>query len=309
MRDDVFVAPAVHPESAGNNAQLGKAEFFIQIECGFVCTDNGVELQDAESQLFRFLQGMADKDFSATKGLAYAIGTPLFFLALLIGKLGKKGIDCLKEMKNGKQPDLIKMYGLDGNTPETLKLAGRARYELASAVAIAAEKGPGESLLADLKNISEHLDPDRPEASSLISGSKDAQKLAVALVNSDYSLEELGRLAIEFGSMQDGEHRAEEAKNLLEGLEKQIAEKEVQIKASSKEVGEKSLYNQNSRKIEDSFDKDLAKKEKEAEKILRENGRDASGKKLTKTEKIKMKAEDKARNNARKPGKGHTQEQ
>ena len=255
------------------------------------------------------LSGMTDKDFSATKGLAYAIGTPLFFLALLIGKLGKKGIDCLKEMKNGKQPDLIKMYGLDGNTPEALKLAGRARYELASAVAIAAEKGPGESLLADLKNISEHLDPDRPEASSLISGSKDAQKLAVALVNSDYSLEELGRLAIEFGSMQDGEHRAEEAKNLLESLEKQIAEKEVQIKASSKKVGEKSLYNQNSRKIEDSFNKDLAKKEKEAEKILRENGRDASGKKLTKTEKIKMKAEDKARNNARKPGKGHTQEQ
>lgn len=255
------------------------------------------------------ISGMADKDFSATKGLAYAIGTPLFFLALLIGKLGKKGIDCLKEMKNGKQPDLIKMYGLDGNTPETLKLAGRARYELASAVAIAAEKGPGEGLLADLKNISEHLDPDRPEASSLISGSKDAQKLAVALVNSDYSLEELGRLAIEFGSMQDGEHRAEEAKNLMEGLEKKMAEKEVQIKASSKEVGEKSLYNQNSRKIEDSFDKALAKKEKEAEKILRENGRNASGKKLTKTEKIKMKAEDKARNNARKPGKGHTQEQ
>lgn len=255
------------------------------------------------------LSGMTDKDFSATKGLAYTIGTPLFFLALLIGKLGKKGIDCLKEMKNGKQPDLIKMYGLDGNTPEALKLAGRARYELASAVAIAAEKGPGESLLADLKNISEHLDPDRPEASSLISGSKDAQKLAVALVNSDYSLEEMGRLAIEFGSMQDGEHRAEEAKNLLEGLEKQIAEKEVQIKASSKEVGEKSLYNQNSRKIEDSFDKDLSKKKKEAEKILRENGRDASGKKLTKTEKIKMKAEDKARNNARKRGKGHTQEQ
>jgi len=63
MRDDIFERSVFLPESAWDHAQLNEAELAIKSKSAFVCPDNGIELQDAESAFFCPAHGVADKRF------------------------------------------------------------------------------------------------------------------------------------------------------------------------------------------------------------------------------------------------------
>ena len=63
MRDDIFEHSVLLSESAWDHAQLNKSELAIKSKCAFVCPDNGIELQDAESAFFCPTHGVADKCF------------------------------------------------------------------------------------------------------------------------------------------------------------------------------------------------------------------------------------------------------
>ena len=63
MRDDVLKGTVLLPESAWDYAKLNESELAIQCKSAFVCPDDGIELQDAESEFFCPTYGVADKCF------------------------------------------------------------------------------------------------------------------------------------------------------------------------------------------------------------------------------------------------------
>lgn len=52
MRNDVLIMSVFHQETAGNNTQLCKAQFFIQAQGRFIGADYGIELQNMETEFF-----------------------------------------------------------------------------------------------------------------------------------------------------------------------------------------------------------------------------------------------------------------
>lgn len=64
MRDNVFVVPVFKQKSLGNHAELGKAEFLVEFECRGVCRDNGVELQNPETDFFSFCEAILHEKFT-----------------------------------------------------------------------------------------------------------------------------------------------------------------------------------------------------------------------------------------------------
>lgn len=63
MRNDVLEGTVLLPESIWNHAKLNESELAIKSKSTFVCPDNGIELQDAESAFFCPTHGVADKCF------------------------------------------------------------------------------------------------------------------------------------------------------------------------------------------------------------------------------------------------------
>ena len=61
MRDDILECSVLLPESTRDYSQSNKAELAIQCKSAFVCSDNSVELKDAESESFCPTHGVADK--------------------------------------------------------------------------------------------------------------------------------------------------------------------------------------------------------------------------------------------------------
>lgn len=52
MRNNVLIMPVFHQEASRNNAQLCKAQFFIQTQSRFIGADHGIELQNPETEFF-----------------------------------------------------------------------------------------------------------------------------------------------------------------------------------------------------------------------------------------------------------------
>lgn len=63
MRDDILEGTVLLPESARNHAKLNESELAIKSKSAFVCPDDGIELQDAESEFSCPTHGVADKRF------------------------------------------------------------------------------------------------------------------------------------------------------------------------------------------------------------------------------------------------------
>ena len=64
MRDDVLVVPVFKQEAFGNHAELGKAELLVELECRGVRGDNGVELQNPETDFLCFREAILHEKFA-----------------------------------------------------------------------------------------------------------------------------------------------------------------------------------------------------------------------------------------------------
>ena len=64
MRDYIFVNTFDIAESAGNDPQLGKTEFTVQIQRRLVAFDHGVELQYSEPGPARLFHAVFDQHFA-----------------------------------------------------------------------------------------------------------------------------------------------------------------------------------------------------------------------------------------------------
>lgn len=58
--------PVFHQETAGNYAQLRKAQFFIQAQGWFIGADHGIELQNPEAQFFCLFHTVFYQNFADT---------------------------------------------------------------------------------------------------------------------------------------------------------------------------------------------------------------------------------------------------
>ena len=67
---DVFVVPIFHAESAGDGAQLLKAETFVAVSCVDVGGNDGVELHDRKVMGSALFQAVADEFFTDMKSSA-----------------------------------------------------------------------------------------------------------------------------------------------------------------------------------------------------------------------------------------------
>ena len=67
---DVFIVSVFHVESAGDGAQLLKAEAFVEVSCVDVGSDDGVELHDAEVMGGALFQTVTDEFFTDMKPAA-----------------------------------------------------------------------------------------------------------------------------------------------------------------------------------------------------------------------------------------------
>ena len=63
MRDDVLEGSVFLPESVWDHAQLYESELAIKSKSAFVCPDDGIELQNPESEFFCPTHGVSDKCF------------------------------------------------------------------------------------------------------------------------------------------------------------------------------------------------------------------------------------------------------
>ena len=64
MRDDVLVISVLEQESLGNHAELRKAKLLVEFESRCVCRDNGVELQNPETDFFSFCEAILHEKFT-----------------------------------------------------------------------------------------------------------------------------------------------------------------------------------------------------------------------------------------------------
>jgi hypothetical protein len=63
MWNDILECSVLLSESAWDHAKLNESELAIKSKSAFVCPDDGIELQDAESAFFCPAHGVADKRF------------------------------------------------------------------------------------------------------------------------------------------------------------------------------------------------------------------------------------------------------
>lgn len=225
--------------------------------------------------------GLTDKDLTTTAAVAYAVGFPLLCIASLGEKLAKKGINLFKEWKDGgKMPDPRKLYNLKGDSAEIEKRGGLARYELASAIALAASRTSAADMTQDIRNIVEHADIDNPHASNVVEGDKDVQTLARRLVNSDYNIEQLTRKLFEIQATEGD--RSQVVEQMKGELAHRIREMQEQIRGEGRNAGSNSLYNRNTRIINENFnnrlsgfEKDLATRKAAAADSSRNGSKDA----------------------------------
>ena len=64
VRDDVLVIPVLEQKALGNHAELGKAEFLVELEGRGIRRDDRVELQDPEADFLCLREAILHEEFA-----------------------------------------------------------------------------------------------------------------------------------------------------------------------------------------------------------------------------------------------------